>query len=244
MKEDIIINTDAMIRFEDAVDSVVHADKSISGFVLVYGQAGRGKSIAAIKYYSRGCGVYVHVWQGWSQTSFMQRILFEIHERKCDMPRSRGNRCKEIIIDVLDKKRKAEKKGTPIFIDEADRLHIDRIEDLRDIHEMTGTPIILIGEEGIFGLLAERRRIWSRVVHEVEFGPICSAEISNYAFQATGLDIPPKLCGKIAEQSEGDFRLVRNMMVLIEKAAISAETKKVDESILNVALSARSWRRK
>ena len=33
------------------------------------------------------------------------------------------------------------------FVDEADRLHINRIEDLRDIHDETGSPIVLIGEK-------------------------------------------------------------------------------------------------
>ncbi|MDR2055631.1 MAG: ATP-binding protein [Desulfovibrio sp.] len=154
------------------------------------------------------------------------------------MPRYNGNRCKEIVVRLLQDKRQ------PLFIDEADRLKIDRIEDLRDIYEMTGVPIVLIGEEGLLGLLTERRRIWSRVVHDVEFGPINAAEVSVYAMQAAGLDIPAELCGRIAEKSEGDFRLVRNMMLLLEKAAKAAETLKVDAPMLETAIASRSWRRK
>ena len=131
-----------------------------------------------------------------------------------------------------------------IIVDEADRLAIGRIEDLRDILEMTGAPIILIGEEGIFGLLSERRRIWSRVAHEVEFGPISAAEEAMYAMKAAALDIPAELCGSIAERAEGDFRLVRNMMLLLEKAAKAAENFIVDATMLDGVLSARSWRRK
>ena len=62
-----------------------------------------------------------------------------------DMPRHNGTRCKEMIIEILEEDYK------PLFIDEADRLSIDRLEDLRDIFEMTGVPIVLIGEEGIWG---------------------------------------------------------------------------------------------
>ena len=131
-----------------------------------------------------------------------------------------------------------------MLLDEADRLAIGRIEDLRDILEMTGAPIILIGEEGIFGLLSERRRVWSRVAHEVEFGPISAAEVAMYAMKAAALDIPAELCGRIAERAEGDFRLVRNMMLLLEKAAKAAENFTVDGSMLDTVLSARTWRRK
>ena len=167
---EVIIETDAMARFNGAVDAVTSAERGLSGFVLAYGQAGRGKSVAADRYhYTRG-GAYVRVWQGWSQSAFLQRVLFEVRGKNTDMPRHSGNRCKEMIVQLLEENRQ------PLFIDEADRLHIDRIEDLRDIFEMTGAPVVLIGEEGIFGLLHERRRIWSRVAHEVEFGPLSPAD--------------------------------------------------------------------
>lgn len=155
-----------------------------------------------------------------------------------DMPKSNVNRCKQEIIDRLEKKRR------PIFVDEADRLHIDIVEHFRDILDATGAPPVLIGEEGLLGLLAERRRIWSRVVEEVEFGAISADEIAIYAIQAAGLDIPGDLCIKIKDKAEGDFRLVRNMMRLLERAAKAADTLKINTEILESVLSARSWRRK
>lgn len=235
---DVIIDTDATTRFDMAVDAVIQADRALSGFVLAYGQAGRGKSVAADRYhYTRG-GAYVRVWQNWSQSAFLQRLLFEVRGKNMDMPRHTGNRCKEMIVQLLETTRQ------PIFIDEADRLHIDRIEDLRDIHEQTGAPIVLIGEEGIFGLLSERRRIWSRVAHEVEFGAISPAEVGMYAMQAAGLEVSGQLCAEITKKAEGDFRLVRNMMLLLEKAAKASEQWSVDREMLDMVLSARSWRRK
>lgn len=235
---DIIIETDAMTRFDSAVDAVVDADRGLSGFVLAYGQAGRGKSVAADRYHYQRGGAYVRVWEGWSQTSFLQRLLFEVRGKNGDLPRHTGNRCKEMIVDLLLRDRQ------PLFIDEADRLRVERIEDLRDIHEMTGTAVVLIAEEGIFGLLNERRRIWSRVAHEVEFGPISPAEVAIYAMQVAGLDIPSVLCADIANRTEGDFRLVRNMMLLLEKTAKAAESFSVDSAMLDTVLSARAWRRK
>lgn len=235
---DITIETEAITRFDSAVDEVLAADKKFSGIVLAYGQAGRGKSVAADRYYYTRGGAYVRVWQGWTQTSFLQHLLFEVRGRNLDMPKHTGNRCKEMIVEHLND------QTMPIFIDEADRLKIDRIEDLRDIHEMTGAPIILIAEEGIFGLLRERRRIWSRVVAQVEFGPISPSEVALYALQAAGLDIPAVLCGQIAEKMEGDFRLVRNLMIMLEKSAKAAERFVVDQDMLDTVLSSRSWQRR
>lgn len=138
---EVIIETDAMSRFDSAVDEVASADRTLSGFVLAYGQAGRGKSVAADRYHYQRGGAYVRVWQGWSQTAFLQRLLFEVRGKNMDMPRHTGNRCKELVVQLLE----AEPK--PIFIDEADRLRIDRIEDLRDIHEMTGPPLSSSGRK-------------------------------------------------------------------------------------------------
>ncbi|MDR2502939.1 MAG: AAA family ATPase [Deltaproteobacteria bacterium] len=234
-----MIDTEAKTAFNEAVDSCFESDKALSGFILAHGQAGRGKSVAADGYYcSRNTGAYVRVWEGWSQSAFMQRLLFEAQGRNEDMPRYNGNRCKEIIVRLLQDRKQ------PLFIDEADRLKISRIEDLRDIYEMTGVPVILIGEEGLLGLLSERRRIWSRVIHSVLFGPINGAEVGLYANQAVGLTIKPELCARIAEKSEGDFRLVRNMMLLLEKAAKAAGSLDVDAPMLELVFSAREWRRK
>ena len=233
-----IIETGAMSRFDAAVDEVTSAGRGLSGFVLAYGQAGRGKSVAADRYHYQRGGAYVRVWQGWSQTSFLQRLLFEVRGKNTDMPRHTGNRCKELIVQALDV------EPRPLFIDEADRLKIDRIEDLRDIHEMTGVPVILIAEEGIFGLLSERRRIWSRVVHEIEFGPVSAAEVALYAMQAAGLDMCLELAGEAAHRTEGDFRLVRNLCVLLEKAAKAQGSFTVDRPMLDGAFSSRNWRRK
>lgn len=236
MKE-VIVETTAMSRFYAAVDELTQSGRNLSGFVLAHGQAGRGKSVAADSYYIQRGGVYVRVWENWSQTAFLQRLLFEVRGKNLDMPRHTGNRCKEMAVAIL------EENPQPIFIDEADRLSIGRIEDLRDIHEMTSAPIVLIGEESIFGLLHERRRVWSRVVHEIEFGPINAAEVGVYALQAADLNIPANVCQKIATKAEGDFRLVRNMMLLIEAAA-KASDKKVDMALLDMALASKSWRRK
>ena len=48
----------------------------------------------------------------------------------------------------------------------------------------------------------------------------------------------------IAKKTEGDFRLVRNMMILLEKAAKASGSFAVDARMLETVLTARTWRRK
>ena len=62
--------------------------------------------------------------------------------------------------------------------------------------------------------------------------------------QAAGLEIPLPLASEIAQKTEGDFRLVRNMCLLLEKSAKASGSFAVDQKMLETALSAHSWRRK
>ena len=236
---DVTIDIEAMSRFDEAVDAMLDPASGLSGFLVAHGQAGRGKTVAAQRYHVRSDKtVYLDVLEGWSQTAFLRELLFEVNGENGDKPRFSKDRCKDMIISLLKNKRMA------IIVDEADRLNIERIEDLRDISKRTGAAIVLVAEEDIYGLLNERRRVWSRVVYEIEFGAINAAEVAIFAMRAAGLDIPAELCRTIAVRSEGDFRIVRNMMLAVEKAAKAAGTVKVDSDILDTALATRTWRRK
>lgn len=236
---DITIDIESMLRFDEAVDSMLDSESGITGFLVAHGQAGRGKTVAAQRYHVRSDKtVYLDVMENWSQTAFLQELLFEVKGQTGDRPRHNAARCKDMTIALLKNKRIA------IIVDEADRLNIGRIEDLRDISKRTGAAIVLVAEEDIYGLLNERRRVWSRVVYEIEFGPINAAEVAVYAMKAAGLDIPAGQCRTIAERSEGDFRIVRNMMLAVEKAAKAAGSFKIDAEILDTALATRTWRRK
>lgn len=230
MKE-IIIETESMVRFNSTADTVLEAGRLASGFVLAYGRAGRGKSVAANRYYYERGGAYVRVWQNLTQTAFLQKLLFEVRGKNMGMPKHNAMKCKEKICEILAEERK------PLFIDEADRLHIDRLEDLRDIFEETQTPVILIGEEGIWGLLETRRRIMSRIAYEVEFLPISPMEVAMFALQAADLNIKPDDCLQIARKCEGDFRLVRNIVLQLEKSAKATGNYKVEKEALTQAMA-------
>ena len=92
------------------------------------------------------------------------------------------------------------------------------------------------------------KRAWAvrhgKKVSQMDERYLKRAEEQLYGELAAALDIPPELCGRIAERAEGDFRLVRNMMLLLEKAAKAAENFTVDGPMLDTVISARSWRRK
>ena len=211
------IETENVSRFRKAVGVVEDLEKGQPGFMVAHGRAGRGKTFAAQNYYAEHGGIYIQVWQDWTQAAFLQALCFEVNGTR---PRS-SNTCKIRIVEDLNKEKRT------IFVDEADRLHVRRLEDLRDIHEATGSPIVLIGEEELLGLVSSQRRLWSRVTQEVKFGSVSQTDIITFGLEAADLVIEPDASDLIKVRSGGDFRLVRNIVQDLEDMARARETNTI-----------------
>ena len=213
----VFVETENVTRFRSAMRNLEDTEKGQPGLCVCSGQAGRGKTFAAENYHAENGGIFLRVWQDWTQTAFLQALCWEV---KGERPNS-ANRCKLAIMEALDKDRQT------LIIDEADRLNVKRIEDLRDIHDQSGAPIVLIGEAGLHPLLSSRRRIWSRVTQEVTFGEVSEMDILNYAARAAGLKMAPDAAKIIKKKSGGDFRLVHNLMLKVDQAARVAQAQVV-----------------
>ena len=233
MKATVFIETTNVTNYRNAVSTLTDTRHGQPGIGVCWGQAGRGKTFAAQNYYAENSGVYLQVWQDWTQTAMLQALCFEL----CGIRPRSANACKMRIVESL------EKESVPIFVDEADRLKIDRIEDLRDIHEKSGCSVVLIGEEELLGLLAGRRRIWSRVTQEVEFKGCSEEDVTLFMMEAASLDVEPEACSLIRRKSDGDMRLVRNMTQQLEQLARARQTGTVSVAMVEDILKTRSWRR-
>ncbi|WP_027179886.1 AAA family ATPase [Maridesulfovibrio bastinii] len=229
--KNVFIETSNVSTFRSAIRKVEDTEKGQPGLVVAHGRAGRGKTMAALNYHAVHGGIYLRAWERWTQTAFLQALCFEV----CGMRPRSANNCKRKIMEMLDKEIQT------VFIDEADRLNIGRIEDLRDIHDETGAPIVIIGEEELQGLLGERRRIWSRVTQDVVFGPVIDEDVALFGLDAAGLDIEAFACQQIVKKADGDFRLVRNIIQVLEQVAIARETNLVTTSMVEDVLRQRKW---
>ncbi|KHK02798.1 ATP-binding protein [Desulfovibrio sp. TomC] len=156
----VFVETGNVTAFRRAVLTVEDVQRGQPGIVVAWGQAGRGKTFTARNSYTERGGVFLSAWEGMTQAAFLGRLCKETTGANTT-PRS-AHACKVRIIETLEKRRDQGQTVT-IYMDEADRLHFGRIEDLRDIHEATGAAVVLIGEEELIGLLSERRRIWRAI---------------------------------------------------------------------------------
>lgn len=222
------IETGNVQRFRKAVSMAMDTEKGRPGMVSAWGEAGSGKTEAAQALYA-DYGHYLRAMEGVTQCAFLQDLCFEI---KGSRPHG-SHRCKTEIIATL------ESSHEPIFVDEADRLDIRRIEDLRDIYDLTGCPVVLIGEAGLPTKLEARSRIIDRIPEEfrVPFGTIERQDVTLFALEAADLTLSPEASAFIHSAAKGNFRRVHNIVLSVESAARVAGSGNVSADMVKAVIA-------
>lgn len=211
MKRDVMVETGQVAALRDAVTEALGAGPGHPAMVMAWGEAGTGKTIAARMLYVECGGIYLRALEGTSPAAFLQDICFEAEGSR---PHGAA-RCKTAILGRL------REEPAPIFMDEADRLHVSLLEHLRDIHDITGSPVILIGEMGLPARVSARARINDRIpqAFRVAFRGIRSNDVLIYAEKAADLALTPEAAGVVCDFTKGNFRRVHNAVFSLYKAA-------------------------
>ncbi len=212
------VETRNVANFRKAINGLMNRDHYQPGFMVVEGESGRGKSMAADNWFAVHGGVYFRVWEGLTQHAFLQELAFEVLNMR---PHGASN-CKRMIVEQL--------KGSQavIIVDEADRLALPRLEDLRDIHEASGATIVLIGEDGLLGKVGQKKRIYSRVAEVVTFEGVQKEDVVMYGATAADLTISPEAAALLVKKSDGSFRMVHNYMLKIADYAQANKLSAID----------------
>ena len=137
-------------------------DSEIMGMGLIYGQPGLGKSMATRSYHvrSRKEGkirtVYTRALGIWSETTMLKWLLSALGI-------SPYRHRKDVMFDQIHETLRRE--PAVILIDEADAMSESRklIAILKDIHDLCGASIMLIGEERVAGVLRRYQSFYDRM---------------------------------------------------------------------------------
>lgn len=186
------------------IDRLQSRGDGVPGMGCFYGFSGLGKSMAASFCCNSTRAIHVQMKSVWTHKKLCEAILDEL-----GLP-SRGTAA-----DMVDRIAEAlAADGLPLLIDEADFLvRKNMIEIVRDLYEMSETPVILIGEE----LLPQKLKRWERVHGRIRSW--VSAELADdrdfellRQIRAPGIEIEPALAAAIKKASSGSARrLVVNL---------------------------------
>jgi DNA transposition AAA+ family ATPase len=134
---------------------------------------------------------------------------------------------------------------TLILIDEADRLKVTGLEQMRAIFDEGGIGMVLIGMPGLEKSLARYPQLYSRIGFVHEFRPLSQADVrqllregwfpSGVSFPDEGL-VDEEAIATLIRIAEGKFRLLHRLLTQIGRVL---EINKLDKITLPVVEAAR-----
>lgn len=218
----VFIATRNVRNFEAAMEGLemAHGEGRLG---LVYGRAGRGKTRTSQWWAAREGAVYVRVATVWTELDFLAALCRELGVLQ--PPRRRGA-CYAALLDALSVEPRA------LILDELEKMPSRWLDIVRDVSDVTGCPVVLVGEEELASVVRGNRRVWSRIYQQVVFGPITAADVVLYAREAAGLTVSPEAAAEMHRRSGGDFRLVRRDVVALAQLAEAERTADVTEKMV------------
>lgn len=223
MTEQNLYNSVAPLRNVAAFTSLIHRVQNrahgLPGMATFYGYSGFGKTSAAIYATNTFQAVNVQVKSTWRARKLCEAILAEL-----SLPP------KQNIADMVDQISQAlGATDTPLIVDEADFL-VQRklIEIVRDIHEGSGAPVILIGEELLPQKLRPYERVSGRMLDWVAAQPACLQDVGHLAkIYAPGLEVAPDLSQAILAASNGSIRRICVNLAQVSEYAVVKGLKRL-----------------
>lgn len=190
----------------------------LPGLGVMYGPAGRGKSIACSALANMMRGYYVQLMSAWNRKTLLEKIIFEM-----------GGKPAGTISTMLDMVcEQLAASGRPLILDEFDHcLKKDGMTELvRDIYEGSQGTLILVGEEEVPQKMKRWERLHSRVLAWIPALPASIADAEKLApIYCPNVEISDDLLAHVVELAHGSIRRVCvNLTLIHEEAMLKAES--------------------
>jgi DNA transposition AAA+ family ATPase len=188
---------------------------------VVYGPSGYGKSVAMAFTAQRTDAAYLEAKSIWTQRSLLEAIAAELGI--ASLERS-APRILQQIIDQLMR----EPRG--LIVDEADHIvKKQHVEILRDIHDATGIPILLVGEEALPLKLKAWERFHNRILVATPAQPATADDAKKLRdLYCPRVAIADDLVGAIVKECRGVTRRIVTNLTKAERLAIEDGRDAID----------------
>lgn len=209
------------------MNNLKNRDEGIPGMGLVYGEPGLGKTYAITWWALQNDAILIRSANLMSARWLLEEIVEELGE----IP---YNKFSDIFNQVV-----AQLIKTPriIIVDETDYLTIDSraVETLRDIHDKTDVPIILVGMGTANKRLQRHKHLYDRLSEIVKFEPFEKADIDAIINQISEVEFTD-CAKKLIYTRTNRFR---QLVKVINKAELMARANginSIDEITLKEVL--------
>lgn len=210
-----------VLALRTAYNDLINRDPGVPGMMLVSGESGTGKTTAIEWLCTQTNGLMVRALSCDTGVTLLTRILLSIDQEPA--PHLGLGPMVETIAKYLQKKKRS------LFVDECDNLFANPrlLELLRDIHDTSHAPIILIGHAGIERRMQNKQQLFRRISQWSSFVPADIEDARVLARTLCEVDVDDDLLARVHVETRGNPGLMTVAFSKIEAFGKANRTRKV-----------------
>ena len=215
----LFVKTRNVKNFIGLMNNLIDKSNEVPKMGLIYGDPGLGKTQTAVWWATNNDAVYVRAQNKMTCRWLLEKIVYELGE-------SPSRKMADLIEQCITHLRL---KPQVIIIDEVDYL-INRhriVETLRDLHDLTGVPIVLIGMQEAKTKLGKYRHLYDRISEIIEFKPFSKDDLDVIVEELSEIKITDE-AKEIFFEKTNRFRHVIKGISLLENLAKTNGLNKID----------------
>jgi len=211
-----MVKTKDVRRFMQAVEDLLNRPGGTEGMGLLWGPPGTGKTTSLAYVANVYDAVYVRAVGCWTVTSMLGDLCKELGGKRM----LRRSDMVEYIVGELSKDGR---QPRPIFVDEADYCfnQFAMVDALRDIYDLSGCPVILIGMEDIARRIRAKELIARRITQWVEFKGLDLEDTEYVASEVCEVTLADDLIRHLYKETSGNIGRIIIGLTKIEKFALA-----------------------
>ena len=217
------VQTKNVKGFINLVQDLKNKPGNITKIGLVYGNAGLGKTKTALYLSFQFDSIYIRATNKMTTKWFLEELAKELDE----IPRFFTADIFRQCVNVL------KNKPQMIIVDEIDYLLSDfkTIETLRDLHDETGIPIVLVGMSLAKHKLKKHTHLFDRISEIYNFTEFEYSDIKQIVNEIAEVDMTKEVISVIHQKAKS-FRKIVEMINTLENIALVNGIKLIDKNII------------
>ena len=213
-----------VVAFNGLIKRVVNRAPDLPGMACFFGRSGLGKTKAATFGANNARATYIEVGQFTTAKSLLRSILIELGDQR------NGGSVADMVeraIELL-----AADPSRPLIVDEAHWIAAKKFVDLlRELHDKSLAPVVLIGEETLPQQIETFERVHNRMLEWVGAVP-CDLEDARHLARSycDGVKVADDLLQEFIRQTRGNTR-----RIVVNLARAQEEARRLGKAEIGAA---------